>query len=222
MHFGATSSKTVHSEVSVLTHTGFGEHTIVSRKECLCWDAGRTTFSKGFAFGNSFKHSCPDGFSLVPSQTSGAQLVQFYLSCLSAPTPELEMEMQMVEAGVGQEKHGEPPSRPGPVLRKPFWLMPFAPLSVYTWGRSNQVFNETSQCEQGLRKTLSCFATTVPLALLCSTTPSPQDTLPWLLRCPICVGILGTHVLVASYKFLWSKQSGPVSPQKPSSQLAVI
>lgn len=87
---------------------------------------------------------------------------------------------------------------------------------------SSQVFNETSQCEQGLRKTLSCFATTLPLALLCSTTPSLQDTLPRLLRCPICVGILGTHVLVASYKFLWSKQSGPVSPQKPSSQLAVI
>lgn len=130
--------------------------------------------------------------------------------------------MQMVEAGVGQEKHGEPPSRPGPVLRKPILTHAICSFICVHLRESSQVFNETSQCEQGLRKTLSCFATTVPLALLCSTTPSLQDTLPRLLRCPICVGILGTHVLVASYKFLWSKRSGPVSPQKPSSQLAVI
>lgn len=140
--------------------------------------------------------------STLPSRTSGTQLLQFFLFFLSVPPPKAGDGNAdgRGRGGTGEMRRASS-SITGPVPRKPMLTHAVCSCICVHGRESSQVFNETSPCEQGLGKTVSCFATALPLTLLCSTTPNFQGTLPRLLRCPTRAGNLGTHVLVASYEF---------------------
>lgn len=221
MHVGATSLEMVHSKVTVLTPTGFGWHGAMKSKECLNRKTGQTMFFKGSANKGIHLKTCVRMASprcrLRPE--AHREVFQVYISCIERYKPldlfsvpffslsfcpsvpqSWRWESRREKAGVRQETYRE-----ACLLQctSPRWLMRFASLSVYTGGKWAELWMRPASLGAAKAQHRPCSA------------PPPLTSRPSLAsQSSRHAGVSRVHMLVASCKFSWSKQSGPVSSTK--------